>query len=75
VNCGLGQQGESLYSSFIYRLKPGFGRFFRGACNRFRNDLLREDTQVWENSLITGLRAYKTTRDALTHLKLDPQKS
>jgi hypothetical protein len=62
-----GQQGRSLYSSFIYRLKPGFGRFFRGACNRFWNDLLRKNTQVWENDvlMITGLQAYKTTRDAL----------
>jgi hypothetical protein len=68
VNCGLGQQGKSLYSSFIYRLKPGFGRFFRGACNWFWNVLLREDTQIWENDvlMITGLHAYKTTGDALT---------
>jgi hypothetical protein len=35
VNCGSGQQGKSLYSSFIYRLKPGFGRFFRGLVNGF----------------------------------------
>jgi hypothetical protein len=28
VNCGLGQWGRSLYSSFIYRLKLGFGRLF-----------------------------------------------
>jgi hypothetical protein len=33
VNCSSGQQGKSLYSSFIYRLKLGFGRFFSGACN------------------------------------------
>jgi hypothetical protein len=58
-----------LYSSFIYRLKPGFGRFFRGACNWFWNILLWEDTQVWENDvlLITGLQAYKTTADALRY--------
>jgi hypothetical protein len=31
VNCGAGQQGKSLYSSFIYKLKPGFGRFFRAS--------------------------------------------
>jgi hypothetical protein len=35
VNFGLGQQGKSLYSSFIYRLKSGFGRFFRGLVNDF----------------------------------------
>jgi hypothetical protein len=35
VNCGSGQQGKSLYSSFIYRLKSGFGRFFRGLVNGF----------------------------------------
>jgi hypothetical protein len=35
VNCSSGQQGKSLYSSFIYRLKPGFGRFFRGLVNGF----------------------------------------
>jgi hypothetical protein len=68
VKCGSGQQGRSLYSSFIYRLKPGFGRFFRGACNKFWNILLRKDTQVWENDvlMITGLQAYKTTGDALS---------
>jgi hypothetical protein len=49
VNCGSGQQGRSLYSSFIYRLKLGFGRIFRGGCNR-------KDTQVWEKDIlmITG---------------------
>jgi hypothetical protein len=68
VNCGSDQQGRSLYSSFIYRLKPGFGRFFRGACNRFWNVLLQKDTQVWENDIlmITGLQAHKTTGGALT---------
>jgi hypothetical protein len=35
MNCGLGQQGKSLYSSFIYRLKLGFGRFFSGLVNGF----------------------------------------
>jgi hypothetical protein len=67
VNCGSGQQGKSLYSCFIYRLKPGFGRFFRGACKRFWNVLLRKDTQVCENDvlMITGLQVYKTTGDAL----------
>jgi hypothetical protein len=67
VNCGSGQKGRSLYLSFIFMLKPGFGRFFRGACNWFWNVLLRKDTQVWENDvlMITGLQAYKTTRDAL----------
>jgi hypothetical protein len=35
VNCGSGQQGKSLYSSFIYRLKSDFGRFFRGLVNGF----------------------------------------
>jgi hypothetical protein len=67
VNCGSGQQGKSLYSSFIYKLKLDFGRFFRGACNWFWNVLLREDTQVWENDflMITGFQAYKTTGDAL----------
>jgi hypothetical protein len=68
VNCGSGQHERSMYSSFSYRLKPNFGRFFRGACNWFWNVLLREDTQVWENDvlMITGLHAYKTTGDALT---------
>jgi hypothetical protein len=68
VNFGAGQLGRSMYSSFIYRLKPGFGRFFRGACNHFWNVLLRKNTQVWENDvlMITGLQAYKTTGDALT---------
>jgi hypothetical protein len=67
VNHGSGQQGKSLYSSFIYRMKPGFGRFFRRACNWSWNVLLWEDTQVWENKvlMITGLQAYKTTGDAL----------
>jgi hypothetical protein len=71
VDCGSGQQGKSLYSSFIYRLKPGFGRFFRGACKPFWNVLLRKDTQVWENDvlMITGLQAYKTTGDALSTTK------
>jgi hypothetical protein len=68
VNCGSDQQGKSLYSSFIYRLKPGFGRFFRffRFCKWFLNVLLRKDTQVWENDIpmITGLQAYKTTGDA-----------
>jgi hypothetical protein len=74
VNCGSSQQGESMYSSFIYRLKPGFGRFFRGACNRFWNVLLWEDSRVWENNvlMITGLQAYKMTRDAL---RASPQAS
>jgi hypothetical protein len=60
VNCGSSRHGKSLYSSFIYRLKHGFGRFFRGACNRFWNVLLR---QVWENDvlMIIGLQAYRTT--------------
>jgi hypothetical protein len=35
VNCGSCQQGKSLYSSFIYRLKFDFGRFFRGLMNGF----------------------------------------
>jgi hypothetical protein len=35
VNCGSCQQGKSLYSSFIYRLKFDFGRFFRGLVNGF----------------------------------------
>jgi hypothetical protein len=50
------------------RLKPGFGRFFRGACNRFWNVLLRKDAQVWENDvlMVMGLQAYKTTGDALS---------
>jgi hypothetical protein len=52
VNCGSGQQGRSLYSSFIYRLKLGFRRFFRGACNRFWNVLLRKDTEVWANEVL-----------------------
>jgi hypothetical protein len=67
VNCCSGHQGTNLYSSFIYTLKLGFGRFFRGACNRFWNVLLQEDTQVWEKDvlMITGLQAYKTTGDAL----------
>jgi hypothetical protein len=67
VNCGLSQKGKSLYSSFIYKLKLDFGRFFREACNQFWNVLLQEDTQVWKNDIlmITGLQAYKTTRDAL----------
>jgi hypothetical protein len=52
MNCGSDQQGKNLYSSFIYRLKPGFGRFFIGACNRFWNVLLQEDTQVWENDVL-----------------------
>jgi hypothetical protein len=41
-----------------YRLKPGFGKFFRGACNRFWNVLLRKGTQVWDNNvfMITGLQ-------------------
>jgi hypothetical protein len=58
VNCGSGQQGKSLYSSFIYRLKPSFGRFFREVCNWFWNILLRKDTQVWENDvlMIMGLQ-------------------
>ena len=30
MNYGSGQQGRSLYSSFIYRLKNGFGKFFKG---------------------------------------------
>jgi hypothetical protein len=52
-----------MYSSFIYRLKLGFGRFFRGACNRFWNVLLRKDTQVWANKvlMITELQASKST--------------
>jgi hypothetical protein len=58
VNYGSGQQGRSLYLSFIYRLEPDFGRFFTGACNRFWNVLLREDTQVWENDL----QGYRFTR-------------
>jgi hypothetical protein len=67
MNCGLGQQGRSLYSSFIYKLKLGFGRFFRGAYKQFWNILLQKDTQVWENNvlMIMGLQAYKTTGDAL----------
>jgi hypothetical protein len=71
VNCGSGQQRRSLYSSFIYRLKLGFGKFFRGACNRFWNILLRKGTQIWEHDIlmITGLQAYKTTGDALTYSK------
>jgi hypothetical protein len=77
VDCGSGQQGKNLYSSFIYRLKPGFGRFFRGACKPFWNVLLRKDTQVWENDvlMITGLQAYKTTGDALIYTKNDPNQS
>jgi hypothetical protein len=35
VNCGSGQQRESLYSSFIYRLKPGFGSFLGGLVTGF----------------------------------------
>jgi hypothetical protein len=73
VNYGSGQQGRSLYSSFIYRLKPSFGKFFRGACNRFWNVLLRKGTQVWENDvlMITGLQAYKMTGDALRVPEMD----
>jgi hypothetical protein len=67
MNCCSGQQGRSMYSSFIYKLKPDFGRFFRGACNRFWNVLFWKDSQVWENDvlMITGLQAYKMTGDAL----------
>jgi hypothetical protein len=67
VNCSSSQQGRSLHSSFIYRLKPGFGRVLRGACNRFWNVFYRKDAQVWENDvlMIMGLQAYKTTGDAL----------
>jgi hypothetical protein len=58
MNCGSGQQGRSMYSSFIYRLKLGFGRFFRRACNRFWNALLQEDTQIWANEVprVTGFK-------------------
>jgi hypothetical protein len=28
MNCSSGQHGRSLYLSFIYKLKLGFGRFF-----------------------------------------------
>jgi hypothetical protein len=58
VNCGARQQGRSLYSSFIYKLKLGFGRFFRRACNRFWNALLQEDTQIWANEVprVTGFK-------------------
>ena len=64
MNCSSGQQGEAYIQA---SLKPDFGRFFRKACNRFWNVLLRKDTQVWENDvlMITGLQVYKTTGDAL----------
>jgi hypothetical protein len=70
MNYGSGQQGRSLYSSFIYKLKHGFGKFFRGACNQFGNVLLWKGTQVWENDvlMITGLQAYKTIGEALTQV-------
>jgi hypothetical protein len=61
MNCGLGQQGRSLYSSFITKLKLGFGRFFRGAYKQFWNILLMKDTQVWENSVLM-IMAYRLTR-------------
>jgi hypothetical protein len=66
VNCDSGQEERSLYSSVIYRLKPGFGKSFKGACNRFWNVLLWKGTQVWEIDvlMITELQAYKTTGDA-----------
>jgi hypothetical protein len=62
VNCSSGQQGRSLYSSLIYRLNLGFGRFFRGACNRFWNVLLQKDTEVWANEvlIITELQASRS---------------
>jgi hypothetical protein len=58
---------RSLYLSFIYRLKLGFGRFFRRAYNRFWNVLLQKDTHVWANEvlIITELQASRTTGDAL----------
>jgi hypothetical protein len=52
MNCDSSQQGRSMYSSFIYRLKLGFGRFFRGACNWFWNVFLWKDTQVWKNNVL-----------------------
>jgi hypothetical protein len=67
MNCSSSQQGRSLYSSFIYRLKIGFRRFFRGAHNRFWNVLLQKDTQVWANEvlMITELQASRLTGNAL----------
>jgi hypothetical protein len=61
--------GECIYSSFIYRFKPDFGKFLKGDCNWFWNVFLWKDTQAWENDvlMITGLQAYKTTGDALTN--------
>jgi hypothetical protein len=58
ANFGSGQEGRNLYSSFVERLKFDFGRFKRGAWNRFWNVLLWKDTQVWENKvlMIRGVR-------------------
>jgi hypothetical protein len=76
VNYSSCQQGRSLYSSFIYRVKPDFGRFLRGTFNQFWNVLLWKDTQVWKNDvlMITGLQAYKTTRDALSTVSLKAER-
>ena len=79
MNWGSGQQGRSLYSSFNYRLKLGFGRPFRGAYNQFWNVLLGKDTQVWANEvlMIRELQASRSTGDALNyrHLTLSSCKS
>jgi hypothetical protein len=59
--------GEKPVFKLHLQVETWFWKVFRGACNRFWNILLREDTQVWENDvlMITGLQAYKTTGDAL----------
>jgi hypothetical protein len=61
VNCGSGQQGKSLYSSFIYRLKPGFGRFFRGLVNGFGMFCFGK-TLRFGRTTFSWLQAYRFTR-------------
>ena len=60
--------GEKPILKLHLQVEPGFGRFFRGACNWFWNVLLPKETQVWENDVLmsTGLQAFKTTGDALS---------
>jgi hypothetical protein len=68
VNYSLGQQGRSLHSSFISKLKLGFRRFFRGAYNWFWNVLLWKDTQFWANEvlMIRELQASRSAGDVLS---------
>jgi hypothetical protein len=51
-----------MYSSFIYRLKLGFGRFLGGTCNGGFGMFCFGKTQVWaiEFLMITELQASRS---------------